>query len=123
MHVSEVVWAWVESCTNNSWAMLYAWPLMLHVHVHIQVREDVSTNSLQVLGFVMIRYSDHEVQRKVQSMKHTIKNHEVDIKFQRVCGLMYIIVYIFIGFLFFRPHSPCQNCCFSKDKNTCSPLL
>ena len=67
---------------------------MLHVHVHIQVREDVSTDSLQVLGFVMIRYSDHEVQRKVQSMKHTIKNHEVDIKFQRVCGLMYIIVYI-----------------------------
>ena len=55
----------------------------------------MSTDSLQVLGFVIIRYSDHEVQKKVQSMKHTIKNHEVDITFQRVCELVYryIIVY------------------------------
>ena len=57
---------------------------------HIQVREDVS---LQVLGFVIIRYSDYEVQKKVQSMKHTIKTHEVDVTFQRVCELVYINVY------------------------------
>ena len=65
-------------------------------YIHIQVREDMSTDSVQVQGFVIIYYSDHEVQRKVQSMKHTIKNHEVDVTFQRVCGLVYVIVCNFI---------------------------
>ena len=65
-------------------------PMGYAVHTHIQVREDVS---LPVPGFVIICYSDYEVQKKVQSMKHTIKTHEVDVKFQRVCGLVYIIVY------------------------------
>ena len=51
----------------------------------------MSTDSVQVQGFVIICYSDHEVQMKVQSMKHTVKNHEVDVTFQMVCGLVYVI--------------------------------
>ena len=69
----------------------------------------MSTDSVQVQGFVIIRYSDHEVQRKVQSMKHTIKNHEVDVTFQRVCGLVYVIVCNYIKKCYVMQHPHYDN--------------
>ena len=95
----------------------------------------MSTDSVQVQGFVIIRYSDHEVQMKVQSMKHTIKNHEVDVTFQRVCRVVYVIVcnyikkcnvmqhphydnYTIVGHVQLpHSHSPCQIMSLVKCQN------
>lgn len=65
-----------------------------------EVKKDMNTGRSRGFGFV--RYFDPEIQRKVQAMKHTIKNRRVDVKYPKKSS-SYVPCKLFVGCLPLKP--------------------